>query len=192
MEKEDLEKLEKSQDIQRLLRLAREEYEQEKSDYPPRPFSSLARHMRREERSGRPTRRVSPWWLVAACLLGLIIGRATVTESPASPESGSERLAAADTVVIVRERIDTVYREVEKPQPLLARRQRLRESPSSAGAPAKAKVEEKERREPEYIPLETLRQQLDIPDPESDHYGPNGMTIAEENYPLNLLTAVSY
>ena len=91
MEKEDLEKLEKSQDIQRLLRLAREEYEQEKSDYPPRPFSSLARHTRREERSGRPSRRVSPWWLVAACLLGLIIGRATVTESPASPESGSVR-----------------------------------------------------------------------------------------------------
>lgn len=41
MKNDDLERLEKSQDVQQLIHFAKEQYEQEKSEHTPADFSSL-------------------------------------------------------------------------------------------------------------------------------------------------------
>ena len=42
MKNDDLERLEKSQDVQQLIHFAKEQYEQEKSEHTPADFSSLS------------------------------------------------------------------------------------------------------------------------------------------------------
>ena len=140
MKSDDLERLEESQEMQQLIHAAKEQYEQEKSVHPPVSYAAFAQNLRERQKDGKmkakqepPERETfevkggkrsgfSPWWLVAACLLGGIIGYGISTTSDRQ-EAGLERLAVADTVIVVRERVDTVYREVEVPsQPLVASR----------------------------------------------------------------------
>lgn len=56
--------------------------------------------------------KVSPWWLTAACLLGWTIGYGF----PGGSNTQSDQIAVVttviDTVVVIHERVDTVYREV--------------------------------------------------------------------------------
>lgn len=194
MKKDDLERLEESKEMQRLLRFAKEQYEQEKSENAPVPFSSLKQAIRKNQRSGSIKPRVTPWWLAAACLLGWIIGYGFSGESNAQPD----RLATTDTVVIVRERVDTIYREVQ-PKTLIAAKTAKRVSNANAVSPGKHTTREKhttrnekfaEQAEPDYISSVLLQQRMNMPDPESECYAANGMTVAENNYPFHLLSAV--
>ena len=140
MKSDDLERLEESQEMQQLIHAAKEQYEQEKSVHPPVSYAAFAQKLRERQKDGKmkakqelPEREtfevkggkrsgISPWWLVAACLLGGIIGYGISTTSDRQ-EAGLERLAVADTVIVVRERVDTVYREVKVPsQPLVTSR----------------------------------------------------------------------
>ncbi|MCS2960831.1 hypothetical protein NXV12_06155 [Bacteroides thetaiotaomicron] len=73
MKNDDLERLEKSQDVQQLIHFAKEQYEQEKSEHTPADFSSLMQAVRKNQKK-RMRLKVSPWWLTAACLLGWTIG----------------------------------------------------------------------------------------------------------------------
>ena len=178
MKSDDLERLEESQEMKQLIRSAKERYEQEKSAQPPVPYSVFARTLKERQKGEKmevkqkPFGRgvlgekhkygkrseISPWWLVAACLLGCIIGYG-VSNTPDSRETDTDRLAVTDTVIIVHERVDTVYREE-------------RES------------------EPAFISIEFLQQQRNLPDPDSECYAANGMTVAEGNYPFHLLATV--
>ena len=171
MKSDDLERLEESQEMQQLIHAAKEQYEQEKSVHPPVAYA--------------------PWWLVAACLLGGIIGYGISTTSDRQ-EAGLERLAVADTVIVVRERVDTVYREVEVPsQPLVASRSTVK-SKSTGLTKEHVKQSRKavQKAEPAFISIEFLQQQQNLPDPNSECYAANGMTVAEGNYPFHLLATV--
>ena len=74
MKNDDLERLEKSQDVQQLIHFAKEQYEQEKSEHTPADFSSLMQAVRKNRKEEDETEALSPWWLTAACLLGWTIG----------------------------------------------------------------------------------------------------------------------
>ena len=119
MKSDDLERLEESQEMQQLIHAAKEQYEQEKSVHPPVSYAAFAQNLRERQKDGKmkakqepPERETfevkggkrsgfSPWWLVAACLLGGIIGYGISTTSDRQ-EAGLERLAVADTVIVVR------------------------------------------------------------------------------------------
>ena len=112
MKSDDLERLEESQEMQQLIRSAKEQYEQEKSAQPPVPYSVFARTLKERQKGEKmevkqkPFGRgvlgekhkygkrseISPWWLVAACLLGCIIGYG-VSNTPDSRETDTDRLA---------------------------------------------------------------------------------------------------
>ena len=62
MKNDDLERLEKSQDVQQLIHFAKEQYEQEKSEHTPADFSSLMQAVRKNQKK-RMRLKVSPWWL---------------------------------------------------------------------------------------------------------------------------------
>ena len=99
MKSDDLERLEESQEMKQLIRSAKEQYEQEKSAQPPVPYSVFARTLKERQKGEKmevkqkpPEREtfevkggkrsgISPWWLVAACLLGGIIGYGISTTS---------------------------------------------------------------------------------------------------------------
>ena len=50
MKNDDLERLEKSQDVQQLIHFAKEQYEQEKSEHTPADFSSLMQAVRKNQK----------------------------------------------------------------------------------------------------------------------------------------------
>ena len=52
MKNDDLERLEKSQDVQQLIHFAKEQYEQEKSEHTPADFSSLMQAVRKNQTEG--------------------------------------------------------------------------------------------------------------------------------------------
>ena len=102
MKSDDLERLEESQEMQQLIHAAKEQYEQEKSVHPPVAYAAFAQNLRERQKDGKmkakqepPEREtfevkggkrsgISPWWLVAACLLGGIIGYGISTTSAGS------------------------------------------------------------------------------------------------------------
>ena len=83
MKSDDLERLEESQEMQQLIRSAKEQYEQEKSAQPPVPYSVFARTLKERQKGEKmevkqkPFGRgvlgekhkygkrsgISPWWL---------------------------------------------------------------------------------------------------------------------------------
>ena len=178
MKSDDLERLEESQEMQQLIHAAKEQYEQEKSVHPPVSYAAFAQKLRERQKDGKmkakqelPEREtfevkggkrsgISPWWLVAACLLGGIIGYGISTTSDRQ-EAGLERLAVADTVIVVRERVDTVYREVKVPsQPLVASRSMVKSQ--STGLPkehVKQSRKAVQKADPAFISIEFLQQQ---------------------------------
>lgn len=186
MKKEDLDKLEESKEIQRLIRYSKEQYEMEKADHPPIAFSSVMHSVRQRGKKKNGLGRISPWWLAAACLLGWIAGFALSGGNSVQPD----RLAVADTIVVVHERIDTVYREVKAQVNIpIATRKVSKPSSASPEKNVKRSKHATEQISPEYISPLLFQQTQSIPDPESDCYAANGMTVAEDNYPLHLLVS---
>jgi hypothetical protein len=172
MKSDDLEKLEESQEIQQMIRSVKEQYEREKSLCPPVPYSTLEQAIKNKSKSGRRSR-ISPWWLAAACLLGCVIGYGFSAVSGGYKAEPDKLAVVTDTVVVVRERVDTVYRELPKKHVHVAQRRKV--------------VKETE---PSFISIEFLQQQQNLPDPDSECYAANGMTIVEGNYPFHLLTTI--
>ena len=59
MKNDDLERLEKSQDVQQLIHFAKEQYEQEKSEHTPADFSSLMQAVRKNQKKRMRLKAVS-------------------------------------------------------------------------------------------------------------------------------------
>ncbi len=172
MKSDDLERLEESQEIQQLIRSAKEQYEREKSLRPPVSYSTFKQVIKNKPKSGkRPG--ISPWWLAAACLLGCVIGYGFSAASGGYKAEPEKLAVVTDTVVVVRERVDTVYRELPKKREHVTQNRKVVKEAA-----------------PSFISIEFLQQQQNLPDPDSECYAANGMTIAEGNYPLHLLTTI--
>lgn len=197
MKNDDLERLEESKEVQQIIRFAKEQYEKEKAEHAPTDFSAMMQSIHRNRKEAKMKRGISPWWLVAACLMGCIIGYAFSASGEISLNE-TERLAVTDTVVVIRERVDTVYKEV-KPKVLIAQK-----SSSATTKPVTPKpsttheqtathgqtATSKQTAAPVNISPEFMQQQMSMPDPDSECYAANGMTVAEDNYPLHLLVTI--
>ncbi|MDD3036475.1 hypothetical protein [Bacteroides sp.] len=183
MKKDDLERLEELQEIQQLIRCMKKQYEQEKVEHTPPPFSFVMQTVRKEQ-CYKKRLRISPWWLTAACLLGWILGYGFSGGSEPQPDS---KLAVTDTVIVVHERVDTIYREVktQSPEFLIASQNALK--PVSSKKPVTQSDKATKQTMPAIVIPDFLQQEMSMPDPESDCYAANGMTVAEDNYPIHLL-----
>lgn len=191
MKNDDLERLEESKEVQQMIRFAKEQYEKEKAEHAPADFSDIMQSIHCNRKEAKMKRGISPWWLVAACLMGCVIGYAFSASGEISFNE-TERLAVTDTVVVIRERVDTVYKEV-KPQVLIAQK-----SSSATTKPVTPKpstthgqtATHEQTAAPVNISPEFMQQQMSMPDPDSECYAANGMTVAEDNYPLHLLVTI--
>jgi hypothetical protein len=172
MKSDDLERLEELQEMQQLIRSAKEQYEREKLLCPPVSYSTFKQVIKNKSKSGKRSG-ISPWWLAAACLLGCVIGYGLSAVSGGHKAEPDKLAVVTDTVVVLCERVDTVYRELPKKRVHVAQRRKV--------------VKETE---PFFISIEFLQQQQNLPDPDSDCYAASGMTIAEGNYPFHLLTTI--
>ena len=172
MKSDDLERLEKSQEIQQMIRSVKEQYEREKLLCPPVSYSTLEQAIKNKSKSGRRSG-ISPWWLAAACLLGCVIGYGFSAVSDGHKAEPDKLAVVTDTVVVVCERVDTVYRELPKKHEYVIQSRKV--------------VKEAE---PSFISIEFLQQQQNLPDLDSECYAVNGMTIAEGNYPFHMLTTI--
>lgn len=212
MKNDDLERLEESKEVQQMIRFAKEQYEQEKAEHAPADFSAMMQSIHNNRKEAKMKRGISPWWLVAACLMGCIIGYAFSASGEISLNE-TERLAVTDTVVVIRERVDTVYKEV-KPKVLIAQKSSSEtkhdsqdEGVKRSSATAKSLIQKrttthgqtathgkttspKQTAPPVNISPEFMQQQMSMPDPDSECYAANGMTVAEDNYPLHLLVTI--
>lgn len=212
MKNDDLERLEESKEVQQMIRFAKEQYEQEKAEHAPADFSAMMQSIHNNRKEAKMKRGISPWWLVAACLMGCIIGYAFSASGEISLNK-TERLAVTDTVVIIRERVDTVYKEV-KPKVLIAQKSSSEtkhdsqdEGVKRSSATAKSLIRKrttthgqtathgqtttsKQTSPPVNISPEFMQQQMSMPDPDSECYAANGMTVADDNYPLHLLVTI--
>lgn len=197
MKNDDLERLEESKEVQQMIRFAKEQYEKEKAEHAPADFSAMMQSIHNNRKEAKMKRGISPWWLVAACLMGCVIGYAFSASGEISLNE-TERLAVTDTVVVIRERVDTVYKEV-KPKVLIAQK-----SSSETAKPVTPKpstthgqtathgktTAPKQTVPPVNISPEFMQQQMSMPDPDSECYAANGMTVADDNYPLHLLVTI--
>lgn len=212
MKNDDLERLEESKEVQQVIRFAKEQYEKEKAEHAPADFSAMMQSIHNNRKEAKMKRGISPWWLVAACLMGCIIGYAFSASGEISLNE-TERLAVTDTVVVIRERVDTVYKEV-KPKVLIAQRSSSETKHSSqdvgvkkSSTTAKSLIQKrttthgqtathgktaasKQTSPPVNISPEFMQQQMSMPDPDSECYAANGMTVADDNYPLHLLVTI--
>lgn len=212
MKNDDLERLEESKEVQQIIRFAKEQYEQEKAEHAPADFSAMMQSIHHNRKEKKMKRGISPWWLVAACLMGCIIGYAFSASGEISLNE-TERLAVTDTVVVIRERVDTVYKEV-KPKVLIAQKSSSETKHDSQDGgvkksltTAKSLIQKrttthgqtttngqtttpKQTTTPVNISPEFMQQQMSMPDPDSECYAANGMTVAEDNYPLHLLVTI--
>lgn len=188
MKNDDLERLEESQEVQWLIRSAKKQYEQEKEEYSPVSFSSVMQSIKKKQ-SQKKKLRISPWWLTAACLLGWIIGYAFSGEQESQPDN---RLTITDTVIVVHEKIDTIYQKVEtQPMKTLIATHNV-EKPVSSKKAATQNEKTTKQVAPVLVSPEFLQSQMSMPDPESDCYAANGMTVAEDNYPIHLLMTAQF
>lgn len=191
MKNDDLERLEKSKEVQQLIRFAKEQYEKEKAEHGPADFSAMMQSIHHNRKEAKMKRGISPWWLAAACLMGCIIGYAFSASGEISPNK-TERLAVTDTVVVIRERVDTVYKEV-KPKVLIAQKKSSATAKPVTPKPSTTDGQTttpKQTAAPVNISPEFMQQQMSMPDPDSECYAANGMTVADDNYPLHLLVTI--
>lgn len=184
MKKDDLDQLERSQEMQQLVHFSKEQYEREKSANAPVPFSDLMQAVRKRKKD-KAKSKITPWWLAAACLLGWIVGYGFSFKGGAQPD----KLAVADTLIIRSERVDTItiYREVQS-ESLVAAENLTKAMNSKKEEAQKEKMQNAE--EPVIISLALMQQELNLPDPENECYAANGMSVKEDNYPFHLLASV--
>lgn len=212
MKNDDLERLEESKEVQQMIRFAKEQYEKEKAEHAPADFSAMMQSIHHNRKEAKMKRGISPWWLVAACLMGCVIGYAFSASGEISLNE-TERLAVTDTVVVIRERVDTVYKEV-KPKVLIAQKSSsaTKHDSQDGGVKKSSTTAEslipkrstthgqtttngqtatpKQTAAPVNISPEFMQQQMSMPDPDSECYAANGMTVADDNYPLHLLVTI--
>lgn len=182
MKKDDLDQLEKSQEIQQIVRFSKEQYEREKLANAPVPFSDLMQAVRKSKKD-KPKSKIAPWWLAAACLLGWIVGYGFSGKSVMQ----SDKLAVTDTLIIMHERVDTIYREVRIESLVAVESSTEKINPKKEAA---HKERTPDTVEPIFSSPALILQELNLPDPESECYAANGMSVNENDYPLHLLTSV--
>lgn len=106
MKTEDLEKIETTNEIKEILSASKSLYKKELNNHPPRSFDSLMDQIAQRE---KPTIqwKISPWWMIAACTIGLLIG----WTFPFTKTELGEKLAANDTIYITHKQVDTLFQQ---------------------------------------------------------------------------------
>lgn len=106
MKKDDLEKIENSNEIKEILSASKSLYKMELSNNPPRSFDSLMNQIAQRDKSSRPWK-ISPWWMVAACAIGLLVG----WTFPFTKSEMGEEMAMNDTICISHKQVDTLFQK---------------------------------------------------------------------------------
>ncbi len=105
MKEEHLKNTEQSSTEERIKESLHRLYEQDKASLSRNGFDELWK-------KAQPVRRgISPWWLVAACLTGILIGKGI----PFEKEKEKSLFAVTDTIRVIECRIDTVFYEKQLP-----------------------------------------------------------------------------
>ena len=112
MNEDELRNLEKTSEVQEGINISKSQYKQENAQCVPPAFNTVWDKIQEKEKSmTMPPScsrkyRISPWWLIAACLAGITIGFALPR-----PAATSESLIAQaiDTVFITERQTDTIY-----------------------------------------------------------------------------------
>lgn len=172
MKEDELTKLEESRDVKRILETSKDLYDKDKAGNAPRSFDSLIKQI--EQREGASQKMaISPWWLVAACLIGLLIG----WNFPFEEAPKSEKLAVNDTVVVTEKHTDTIYQQVQVAAKTLERKER-RETVSPQIMQAQKVV----------APVMTT--EIPLPDPRNSRPATAGRSLSQEDFPVHLLVSL--
>lgn len=182
MEDKDLKQLEQSPAAKRITESLHRLSQKDKSALPPGGFDELWAEMEEV-----PPRRlsVSPWWLAAAGLFGLLLGWGIPWNS------GREDivLAVADTVRLIERQVDTVY--FERPVPVKQAKAR------TASATFTPKIDNSVDSSALYTSSTqvsvSLVRRLEVPPlglPLPEREEKRGRNLVEENFPLHLLIAM--
>ena len=172
MKEDDLNRLEHSDDVKRIVDTSKVLYDKDKSANTPRSFDSLMKEINRRE--GTPGKVViSPWWLVAACLIGVLIG----WNFPFEDTPKNEELALNDTVYITEKHTDTIYRQVQVERKAFQRKERKEEVSAR-------------QMEAQTITPPVVRNEMSLPDLKSIRPATSGRSLAQENFPIHLLVSL--
>ncbi len=172
MKNEELNKLEESAEMKHLLKASKALYEKDKAENPPRSFDSLIKKIEQQE---RPSHRmgISPWWLAAACLVGVLIG----WNFPFGNSSKDDRLAVNDTVVVTEKQTDTVYRQAPVLQKAVERKQRK-------------SVVHQQIVQPQTISFPVMCTEVALPSLKNPRPANAGRSLTQEDFPIHLLVSL--
>jgi len=172
MKEDDLNRLEHSDEVKRIVDASKVLYDKDKSANTPRSFDSLMKEIDRRE--GTPVKvGISPWWLVAACFIGLLIG----WNFPFDKAPKSDKLAVNDTVYITEKHTDTIYQQVQVERKVLQRKER------EGVAIARQVV-------PQTVTPPAMCNEISLPDLKSIRPATSGRSLAQENFPIHLLVSL--
>jgi len=172
MKEDDLNRLEHSDEVKRIVDASKVLYDKDKSANTPRSFDSLMKEINRREGTPRKVA-ISPWWLVAACLIGVLIG----WNFPFEDAPKNEKLALNDTVYITEKHTDTIYQQVQVERKAFQRKER-REAVSAR------------QMEAQTITPPIVRNEMSLPDLKSIRPATSGRSLAQENFPIHLLVSL--
>lgn len=172
MKEDELTKLEESRDVKRILETSKALYDKDKTENTPRSFDSLMKQIEQREGASRKMA-ISPWWLAAACLIGILIG----WNFPFDNAPKDDKLAVNDTVVVTEKHTDTIYQQVQV---------------------AVKTLERKERREivtarqivPQTVTPPAMCNEISLLDLKSIRPATSGRSLAQENFPIHLLVSL--
>lgn len=172
MKEDELTKLEESRDVKQILETSKAQYNKDKAGNAPRSFDSLMKQIEQREQTSRKMA-ISPWWLAAACLIGILIG----WNFPFDNAPKDDKLAVNDTVIITERHTDTIYQQVQV---------------------AVKKLERKERREVVYpqtmqtqkVLPPVMTTEIPLPDPRNSRPATAGRSLSQEDFPVHLLVSL--
>lgn len=166
MKMEDLEDLEKSNEIKGIINASKVLYDKDKKKNPPRSFDSLMDQIAQREKPSANLR-VSSWWLVAACTIGLLIG----WTFPFTKSEVGEKLAVNDTVYVTHKQVDTVFQQ----------------TPTVANERVQRRTQSVAYRRHDQTPERVNRiQELPIPEIQKPMSASRGRNISQEQTPTHL------
>lgn len=163
---EDLNNLESTNEVKEILRTSKSLYKKEASTNPPCSFDSLMDQIALRERYSIKWKN-SPWWMVAACVVGLLIG----WTFPFTKSGVGEKLAANDTIYITNKQVDTLFRQ----EHVLASK--------SVHKPIRSVVSKYGKQTPERV---NKIHELPTPDIQKPTSASVGRTISQEQTPTHL------
>lgn len=172
MKEDELTKLEESRDVKRILETSKALYDKDKAGNYPRSFDSLMNQIEQREGASRKMA-ISPWWLAAACVIGILIG----WNFPFDNAPKDDKLAVNDTVVVTEKHTDTIYQQVQVAVKTLERKER-REAVSPQTIQAQKVV----------APIMTT--EIPLPDPRSSRPATAGRSLSQEDFPVHLLVSL--